>query len=75
MLTSSFNDPATAQDMAILYPDIPQIGIPATIQGRPNATVGLQFKRTSAVSGDIGQQAGRRLTSHLWASNNATIYS
>ncbi|KAK3628363.1 hypothetical protein LTR56_018631 [Elasticomyces elasticus] len=51
-MTSQGIDNATAQDMAILYPDIPEIGIPASFPGRPNGTFGLQFKRSSAAAGD-----------------------
>ncbi|KAF2769967.1 alpha/beta-hydrolase [Teratosphaeria nubilosa] len=68
-------DKVTAQDLAILYPDIPAIGIPATLAGRPNSTVGLQYKRTSAVVGDISMHAPRRLTAQEWASHNATVYT
>ncbi|KAK3673249.1 hypothetical protein LTR78_006794 [Recurvomyces mirabilis] len=59
-------DNATAQDMAILYPDIPSIGIPATIHGRPGPDIGLQFKRGSAVGGDIAMAAPSRLAAQLW---------
>lgn len=75
MQRSQSIDNATAQDMAVVYPDIPAIGIPETLHGRPNATIGLQFKRSSAVAGDIGQHAPRRLNSQLWTANNATAYS
>jgi len=68
-------DNATAQDMAILYPDIPAIGVPSTVTGRPNGTYGLQYKRTSAAAGDISMHGPRRLTAQLWASNNATVYT
>ncbi|KAK4569440.1 hypothetical protein LTR86_003203 [Recurvomyces mirabilis] len=67
-------DNATAQDMAILYPDIPSIGIPTTIHGRPGPHIGLQFKRGSAVGGDIATAAPSRLAAQLWAKNNGTVY-
>lgn len=73
--TSEGLDNATAQDMAILYPDIPAIGIPATLMGRPNSTIGLQEKRSNAAAGDISMHAPRRLTAHLWANQNATVYT
>ncbi|KAK5114135.1 hypothetical protein LTR62_002705 [Meristemomyces frigidus] len=63
-------DNATAQDLAILYPDIPAIGIPATIQGRPGPDIGLQFKRGAAVGGDISMHGPRRLTAQLWTQAN-----
>jgi carboxylesterase type B len=72
---SQYIDNTTAQDLAILYPDIPAIGIPATLAGRPNSTTGLQYKRSSAVAGDIGMHAPRRLTAQQWASHNATVYT
>ncbi|KAK5727735.1 hypothetical protein LTR17_012497 [Elasticomyces elasticus] len=74
-MTSQGIDNATAQDMAILYPDIPEIGIPASFPGRPNETFGLQFKRSSAAAGDVSMHAPRRLTASLWAAGNATVYT
>jgi triacylglycerol lipase len=68
-------DMATAQDLAILYPDIPNIGIPATFPGRPNGTFGSQFKRTSALFGDLGMHGPRRWTAHQWAKNGATAFT
>jgi carboxylesterase type B len=68
-------DNATAQDLAILYPDIPAIGIPATYPGRPNGTYGLQYKRSSALGGDISMHGPRRLTAQLWASGNSTVFT
>jgi carboxylesterase type B len=66
---------ATAQDLSILYPDIPAIGIPETFPGRPNGTFGLQFKRTSALFGDLGMQAPRRWTAQQWVKNGAAAYT
>jgi triacylglycerol lipase len=68
-------DNTTATDLAILYPDIPAIGIPATLQGRPSGSLGSQFKRTSALAGDLTMQAPRRIMSEAWARFNATSYS
>ncbi|KAK6065098.1 carboxylesterase [Seiridium cupressi] len=44
------------------YPDIPEIGIPPTLKGRPasDSEYGQQWKRTSALVGDIRQHAPRR---------------
>ena len=76
MLQSSESfDAATAQDLAILYPDIPNIGIPATYPGRPNVTYGLQFKRAGAVLGDLGQHGPRRWSAMQWAKNGGTAYT
>lgn len=68
-------DNATAQDLSILYPDIPDIGIPATLPGRPNATIGLQFKRTAAMYGDMVMTAPRRLSAQMWAKHGVPAYS
>ncbi|GMF30337.1 unnamed protein product [Phytophthora lilii] len=60
-----------------LYPDIPEIGIPGTLHGRPgNDTVyGNMYKRVSAYAGDSTMHAPRRLMSQVWANNNVTSYS
>ncbi|KAK6000930.1 hypothetical protein QM012_003013 [Aureobasidium pullulans] len=63
-LIKSGYDNTTAHDIAILYPDIPDIGVPSTLHGRPNATIGLQFKRAAAIGQDMSMNAGRRLTAH-----------
>ncbi|KAK4626929.1 Lipase 4 [Fulvia fulva] len=68
-------DNATAQDLTILYPDIPEIGIPATIEGRPNSTIGLQFKRTAALGGDLRMTAPRRFAAQWWAKHSVPVYS
>lgn len=73
--TSQYLNNATAQDMAILYPDIPAIGIPATIHGRPNSTIGLQYKRSCAAAGDIAMHAPRRLTAQMWAAHGTPVYT
>lgn len=71
-------DNATAQTIAALYPDIPAIGIPATLAGRPppsQAFLGAQWKRASAYVGDLAEQAPRRLVSQSWASHNVSSWS
>jgi len=68
-------DNGTAQDLAILYPDVPAIGLPATVKGRPAASRGLQLKRVSALATDVGQGAPRRLTVQLWAKQGVPAYS
>ena len=72
---SGVTDNTTATDFALLYPNIPAIGVPATIQGWPSGSLGAQFKRTSALAGDLIMQAPRRLMAHVWAKNNVTLYS
>ncbi|EME83367.1 uncharacterized protein MYCFIDRAFT_59107 [Pseudocercospora fijiensis CIRAD86] len=66
-------DNVTAQDFSILYPDIPELGIPETFDGRP--AVGAQYKRAAALSGDLGQHGPRRLASQLLAQGGIDVYS
>lgn len=71
-------DNATALTLAALYPDIPAIGIPATLHGRPpvsDLAYGYQWKRSAAYAGDLLLHASRRLTSQMWAQNNASLWS
>jgi carboxylesterase type B len=68
-------DNATAQDLAILYPDIPNIGIPASLPGRPDASLGLQFKRSSALATDTSQMAPRRFATEMFAKHGVPVYS
>ncbi|KAI5367385.1 Putative carboxylesterase, type B, carboxylesterase type B, active, alpha/Beta hydrolase [Septoria linicola] len=68
-------DNATTQDLSILYPDIPAIGIPATLQGRPSPSLGLQYKRANAIVGDIRQHGKRRFTAQSWAKAGTKAYS
>lgn len=74
-ITDQDYDNATAQDLLILYPDIPQIGLPATLPGRPNATIGLQYKRSSAMANDMRMAAARRLSSMWWAKHGIPCYA
>ncbi|CAN8097667.1 unnamed protein product [Discula destructiva] len=57
-----------------LYPDIPSIGLPATYQGRPSSSDGLQYKRACAVGNDIIMEAPTRLTTLAMSSFNSTIW-
>ena len=66
---------ATAQVFAALYPDIPEIGIPTTMKGRPPAGYGYQYKRVSAFQGDINIHVARRLASQMWTTYNTPSYS
>ncbi|PSR81083.1 carboxylesterase family protein [Coniella lustricola] len=70
-------DNATVDTILALYPDIPEIGIPATLHGRPSpeSGYGAQWKRVAAYTGDRKMHAGRRLASQSWASNNVTAYA
>lgn len=70
-------DNETLNIILALYPDIPSIGIPATLQGRPSpeSGYGFQWKREAAYIGDLKMHAARRLASQSWAKHNATAYS
>ncbi|KAK5080033.1 hypothetical protein LTR70_009043 [Exophiala xenobiotica] len=58
-----------------LYPDIPSIGIPETLHGRPNSTYGSQYKRSSAFAGDLYIHAPRRAHSQAWSQQDISSYS
>lgn len=78
MLSASGLDNQTVAIFAALYPDIPEIGIPATLRGRPppgESDLGRQWKRASAYAGDNSQHTPRRIMSRIWARNNLTSYS
>lgn len=78
MLSASGLDDETVAIFAALYPDIPEIGIPATLRGRPPPSasdLGRQWKRASAYAGDNNQHTGRRIMSQTWARNNLSSYS
>ncbi|ROW17618.1 hypothetical protein VPNG_00819 [Cytospora leucostoma] len=70
-------DNETLNTIAVLYPDIPAIGIPATLKGRPSADsgYGLQWKRAASYTGDLAIHAARRLAAQCWAQYNTTLYS
>lgn len=63
--------------IAALYPDVPEVGIPATLQGRPSpgSGYGSQWKRESAYKGDLKMHAPRRHATRSWARHGATAYS
>ncbi|KAF3402028.1 Lipase 1 [Penicillium rolfsii] len=69
-----FNN-ATAETLQALYPDIPEIGIPATIVGRPSSQYGDQYKRVAAFQGDMDIHSSRRLASQIWSAYNVSAYS
>ncbi|GKZ39391.1 hypothetical protein AbraIFM66950_000220 [Aspergillus brasiliensis] len=68
-------DNITTEILEALYPDIPEIGIPEIMTGRPPAQFGKQYKRVAAFQGDTNIHAPRRLTSRMWAYYNVTAYS
>jgi carboxylesterase type B len=63
--------------IAALYPDIPELGIPATLHGRPPADspYGRQWKRAAAYGGDLTMHAGRRITTQSWAKYGVPAYT
>ncbi|KAJ5622512.1 hypothetical protein N7528_005744 [Penicillium herquei] len=67
---------ASLSTIGYLYPDIPEIGIPTTYNGRPPASddYGVQWKRSCAVGTDIIMDAPTRLTTLSMASYNSTVY-
>lgn len=78
VLTKAGYDNATALTLAALYPDIPAVGIPGTLDGRPpasNASLGSMWKRASAYAGDHNQHAPRRMMSRVWANYSIPSYS
>ncbi|ETS78719.1 hypothetical protein PFICI_08572 [Pestalotiopsis fici W106-1] len=75
LLASWGLDNSTVTSLAALYPDIPEIGIPKTMVGRPPAGYGEQYKRAAAYGGDINIHAPRRLANQIWAEYNVTSYS
>jgi triacylglycerol lipase len=46
-LSAYVTDNSSINILTALYPDIPEIGIPGTFQGRPGGDLGLMYKRTS----------------------------
>jgi carboxylesterase type B len=76
-VSSVSTDNCTISALGSLYPDIPNLGIPSTYQGRTPATaqLGSQYKRSSAIAGDSAFIAPRRYTNEIWAAWNLTGYS
>lgn len=72
-------DEGTAGTLAALYPGIPQIGVPSTLDGRPTgelaAQLGTQWKRSAAYVGDQFMHAPRRLAAQTWARAEVPVYS
>ncbi|KAL4094141.1 hypothetical protein PRIC1_009805 [Phytophthora ramorum] len=66
-----------AEVLLKMYPDIPQIGIPATLRGRPgnDTTYGYMYKRVEAYAGDNNQHGPRRFMSQMWARDGVPVYS
>lgn len=68
-------DAETAEIMSYLYPDIPAIGIPATLVNPPTSTVlGLQYKRQAAFAGDYLMIGTRRASCEAWSNYSVPAY-
>ncbi|WYZ39067.1 hypothetical protein EsH8_III_000981 [Colletotrichum jinshuiense] len=68
----------TVEVLSALYPDIPRVGLPATLDGRPtgaDAPYGAMWKRVNAFAGDRAQHGPRRYFARRWAAANQTVYS
>lgn len=74
LLSQGLNE-TTAPIIEATYPDIPAIGIPATLTWTLNETYGKQFKRVSAFGGDFAFTAGRRFINQQYARHNVTSYA
>ncbi|KAJ5222198.1 uncharacterized protein N7469_008438 [Penicillium citrinum] len=66
---------STTDILESLYPDVPEIGIPSIMVGRPPSGYGDQYKRVAAFQGDVNIHAPRRLTSQIWSAHNVSLYS
>lgn len=78
MITDAGISAATAAEFAELYPDVPALGIPGSLQGRPQgelAAFGAQWKRAAAYRGDVAQHGPRRLTVQSLASHGVPVWS
>lgn len=71
-------DNETIAVLSALYPDVPSLGIPATLDSRPEgsaAKYGSMWKRVASVAGDMNQQAGRRWVSRHYALADVPCYT
>ncbi|KAH6647336.1 lipase [Truncatella angustata] len=66
----------TTARIAELYPDNPDLGLPATLKGTPAAYPwGLQWKRVVAFYGDALFHGGRRLMAEAFARAKVPVFS
>jgi carboxylesterase type B len=66
---------SSIQEIMTLYPDVPALGLPATLPGRPNSIIGLQYKRISAFATDYAMLAGRRYANEAWTNYLVPSYA
>ncbi|KAG8632013.1 hypothetical protein KVT40_001153 [Elsinoe batatas] len=75
-LQSSGYNASVIANLNVLYPDIPEVGIPPTLVGRPtDPQLGSQYNRTCAFAGDIRQHASRRFMAQMCAKYGVNTYS
>ncbi|KAM5344315.1 hypothetical protein ACJ41O_012852 [Fusarium nematophilum] len=77
-LRSGGADNGTIEALSALYPDIPRLGLPASLKGRPTGdfkSYGRQWKRAVALGGDRAMHGPRRAWVRSWAAANLTAYS
>lgn len=66
----------TLSQIETLYPDSPDTDIPLSFPGRFNDTIGLQFKRSATLIGDLIFHAPKRLASQQWVKHTySPLYS
>lgn len=69
-------DNTTLTELLELYPNDPNDDVPLSAPGVFNDTIGLQFKRSATLLGDIGFKAPRRLAAQQWNKHtNTPLYS
>ena len=73
--TMAFPTDAAIEKILKLYPDDPSVGLPATLPFRPNATVGTQYKRSTAYTTDYFMLAGRRYSNEKWTQFHVPNYA
>ncbi|KAH8807880.1 triacylglycerol lipase [Xylogone sp. PMI_703] len=75
LVMSKGADAETAKIMSYLYPNIPSIGIPATLVNPPTSTqLGLQYKRQAAFAGDYLMIGTRRASCEAWSNYSVPAY-
>lgn len=77
-LASAGANNETSRILSAMYPDAPSIGLPETLDGRPEGDLseyGNMWKRVVAYSGDKGQHASRRWWTRHWAKAQVPIWS
>ena len=67
---------ASIAEIMTLYPNIPSLGLPATLPFRPtNESIGTQYKRTTAFATDYAMLAGRRYANAAWTNHSVPSYA